>query len=221
MRQYRTRRPVLAAVLLFGFTQAIADEAVMPDHHTAIIEAARDYAYGVASHDTARLERAFAMDQAQLKLVLDQGGEPVVYVIPIRDLMERVWLKLPLSEDHFIEVLNLNVVSNRYASIVINNNDQFIDQLALYKVGENWKIVDKLAIRHPSAPPASGDLVEVFGDQSDLAIAMTHKPASRSAESEWPRTMTKSRDGTSIAWYRAGGRARRRAPGRHLGRAGQ
>ncbi len=142
----------------------------------AIVAAARDYALGVADHNVARIERAFAMDQAQLKLVLEQDGKPVVFVIPIRDLMEKIWLKMPKSPDHFVEVINLNVIEGRYATIVVNNNNDFLDQLSLYKINGRWRIVDKLAMRHPDAPPSSVDLVEIFGNQTATSIGMKGNP---------------------------------------------
>ena len=169
---------VKAIALLLLFTldcTQLAHAQQRNSDHEAIIRAAHDYAFGVANHDVARLERAFAMDQAQLKLVLEQNGKRVIYVIPIRDLMEKVWLQIPQSPDHFVEVVNIYVIEGKYATIVINNNNQFFDQLSLYKINDEWKIVDKLAIRHPDAAPVSVDLVEIFGNQSEHTIGMLPK----------------------------------------------
>jgi hypothetical protein len=172
----KNRVKVLALLLLFALAcNQPAHAQKSSSDHEAIIRAAHDYALGVANHDVARLERAFAMDQAQLKLVLEENGTPVIYVIPIRDLMEKVWLQIPQSPDHFVEVMNINVIEGKYATIVINNNNQFFDQLSLYKIEDEWKIVDKLAIRHPDAAAVSVDLVEIFGNQAEHTIGMLPK----------------------------------------------
>lgn len=134
--------------------------------HDAVIAAALDYVLGVAGKDQARIERGFEMDRAQMKLIApDPDGGERVFVVPIRQVWEKIWSQWPESPDHKAEVLNLTVTEGRMASITINSNDAFIDQLHLYKLNGQWKIVDKLAIRHPSAEPLEIDLEEIFGPQ--------------------------------------------------------
>lgn len=142
-----------------------AQSEELQSDHEAIIQAAYDYAYGVASHDWDRVKRAFALDKAQMKVRYEKDGAQKVFVVPIRDLLEKVWKSLPESADHHVEVLDLNIVGDTYATVAINNNDQFLDHLSLYKLDGHWKIVDKLAIRHPEAEPMTIDWDSIFGVQ--------------------------------------------------------
>jgi len=152
-------------------TDAAARDAREGDHniaadHDAVIAAALDYVFGVATKDLARIERGFEIDKAQMKLIApDPAGGERVFTVPIRQVWEKVWSQSPGSPDHTAEVLNLTVTEGRMASITINSNNVFIDQLHLYKLNGRWKIVDKLAIRHPKAEPLDMDLEAIFGPQ--------------------------------------------------------
>ena len=159
--------------MIFAISQAMLPltcgafngDAKVDSDHQAIIRAATEYALGVALNDRQRLERAYIVPKAQLKLVEARPDGERIFIVPIADLMAKIWLKTPRVEDAKVKVLNLHVVEGKMATIVIDNNGQFLDMLSLYKVNGDWRIVDKLAIRHPLAAPMKLDLEGLFGAQ--------------------------------------------------------
>ncbi|WP_262693140.1 nuclear transport factor 2 family protein [Kordiimonas aquimaris] len=135
------------------------------DDFQMIINAALDYAYGVASKDWDRIKRAFDVPKAQMKLITGTPKDEKVYVMAIVDVWEKIWSPLPLSPNHIVEFLNISIQEGRLANVTMKNNGVFLDYLSLYKVGGKWKIYDKLARSLDGANIPEEKLISLFGQQ--------------------------------------------------------
>ena len=134
-------------------------------NHEEIIASAMDYVFGVAENDRQRIERGYDVPRASMQLIDNQNGQERTFNIPISAVWDKIWSKRPRNKNHRAEIISLHVSGGRMASITIDNNGDFIDQLSLYKLNGQWKIVNKLAIRHPDAEPLQLDLEGLFGPQ--------------------------------------------------------
>lgn len=135
------------------------------DDFQLIINAALDYAYGVASKDWGRIQRAFDVPKAQMKLITGSPKDEKVYVMAIVDVWEKIWSLLPLSSDHSVDILSVSIQESRMANVTMNNNGTFLDYLSLYKVRGEWKIYDKLARSLDGKNIPEEKLISLFGQQ--------------------------------------------------------
>lgn len=131
----------------------------------AIVEAVLDYAFGVATKDWDRLQRAYDVPKAQMKLITGSVGGEKVFVIPIQDVWEKIWQVLPESDSHQVEITSISIQQGRIAVVEFNNNNRFFDQLSLYKVNGSWKIYDKLTRMLDGGQIPEEDLIAMFGPQ--------------------------------------------------------
>lgn len=124
-----------------------------------------DYVFGVASNDWDRIQQAFDTPKAQMKLITGEPGTEKVFVIPIEQVWEKIWSKLPPSPTHTVEITGISVHEDRIAIVTLNNNDRYFDQLSLYKVNGAWKIYDKLSRILDGGHIPEADLTAAFGPQ--------------------------------------------------------
>ena len=143
-------------------TETISNQADV----TAVTDAALDYVFGVATKDKDRLEKAFDVPKAQMKLITGPEGGEKVYVIPVRDVWDKIWSTLPDAETHGVEITAISIQEGRVASVELNNNDRFFDQLGLYKINGEWKIYDKLTRMLDGGQIVEPDLIAMFGEQA-------------------------------------------------------
>lgn len=135
------------------------------NEYVAVIETVLDYVFGVATNDWPRLQRAYDVPKAQMKLITGKEGAEKVYVAPIQDVWDKIWRNLPLSPDHQVEITSISIRKQRIAIVELNNNDRFFDQLSLYKVNGQWKIYDKLTRMLDGGQIPERDLTAMFGEQ--------------------------------------------------------
>lgn len=133
--------------------------------HENIIKATLDYAHGVAEGSWERVARAYDVPKAQMKLITGEVGAEKVYIMPVQELWDKVWSKLPESPAHRVEILSMQILEGRMAVVSLNNNGTYIDLLSLYKVNDSWKIYDKLSRTVSGAHIPEADLVALFGEQ--------------------------------------------------------
>ncbi len=124
-----------------------------------------DYVFGVAANDWDRIQQAFDTPKAQMKLITGEPGTEKVFVIPIEQVWEKIWRKLPASPTHTAEITSISVHEDRIAIVTLNNNDRYFDQLSLYKVNGVWKIYDKLSRMLGGGHISEADLTAAFGPQ--------------------------------------------------------
>lgn len=134
----------------------------MSEDITQIAAAAEDYVLGVADNDFERLARAFDVPKAQMKLVGGEDGEETVYSIPVQDVWEKIWSRLPKNPDASFELIDLFVYGKKMATVKLQVNEMFFDHLSLYKVNGAWKIYDKISRPLPNGKAPELDLAAIF-----------------------------------------------------------
>lgn len=107
----------------------------------AIRAAVMDYFEGQGEHSRERLERAF--DPAAAMTYLRDGA---VTATPIPDIIDRWSEGEPDGAARDSEILEMDIVDGRMASVLFDSDGRFYDQLTLLKVGGEWKIVAKVFI---------------------------------------------------------------------------
>lgn len=131
----------------------------------AIIQAAENYAFGVAEKNWTQISQAYDAPKAQMKLITGEPGSEKVYVLPISDVWEKIWSQLPDADQHKVEITHISVREGRVATVEMNNNGRFYDQLGLYKVDGKWRIYDKLTRLLDGGHIPENDLELMFGRQ--------------------------------------------------------
>lgn len=137
----------------------------MKDDYRHIVATVADYVTGVAENDQKKIERAFDFGKAQMKLVDSADDGESVYVLPLPELWEKAWSKLPKNPDANFEVLDLTVHQGKMASVCLKVNNMYLDHLSLYKVNQKWKIYDKMSLPWPGGGAPKVDLASIFGKQ--------------------------------------------------------
>ena len=132
--------------------------------YNGVTEAVFDYVFGVATNDWGRIQRAFDIPKAQMKLITGEPGAESVFVIPIELVWKKIWSTLPLSPNHTAEITSISVYQGRIAVVTLNNG-RYFDQLSLYKVNDCWKIYDKLSRILEGGHIPEADLIAAFGPQ--------------------------------------------------------
>lgn len=133
--------------------------------YVAIIQTVLDYAQGVAAHDLEKIKNAFDIPKAQMKLLTGSLGTEKVYVIPIEKVWNKIWSGWPNVEKHHVEVSSVTIHEKSMATVFMNNNDIFSDELSLYKINGAWKIYDKLTRAYDGKNIPEDKLAELFGAQ--------------------------------------------------------
>ena len=137
----------LKRVILLAVAGFIAVSAHAEDKHRAAIEAAVfDYFHGQGEASAARLNRAFAAEQATMVGVSrdDDGNESVVAWKDMTEVISN-WAANdnPPGGNRDGEILALEIVDERLAVVLFRSTDRFFDALTLANVDGQWKIIQK------------------------------------------------------------------------------
>ncbi len=133
--------------------------------YDGVIKTVFDYVFGVATNDWERIQQAFDTPKAQMKLITGEPDAENVFVIPVQQVWEKIWSKLPPNPNHTAEIISISIHECRIAIVTLNNNGRYFDQLSLYKVNNRWKIYDKLSRILGGGHIPEADLIAAFGPQ--------------------------------------------------------
>lgn len=140
---WRTMAAGLAGLSLAAMTPTIAQEKIMSEYEH-ILEPVRAYVDGAHRKERALLERAFDVDNAQMKSIGEDGG---TRAMAIREVIENIWLQGDPIADYYMRVMSFRLLDEDMATVEIDNNGVFVDQLTLFRIGGEWRIVDKVFLR--------------------------------------------------------------------------
>ncbi len=106
-----------------------------------------NYFNGYAHADFATLNGAFSDKAAMFGVINGDSGQEEVGVWPdISEVIER-WSKNNNDPNEFNgEILHMNVVNGRIATVLFKFNEEYFDALTLAKVNGAWEIVSKVFI---------------------------------------------------------------------------
>jgi len=119
--------------------------------YEAIETAVFDYFEGYKTKDRVRLERAFAVEVANLMgYRKDAEGKRALSSEPIRSVIDR-WTSaaqkpLPLGEG---KIISVNIFSEVAAGVVFDFGGVFLDEFQMAKIDGTWRIVNKFFVDHP------------------------------------------------------------------------
>ena len=119
--------------------------------YEAIHATVTDYYEGYKTKDRTLLERAFAVEVANL-MGYRKGadGKRVLSSEPIRSVIDRWTGKghtpIPLGEGRIISV---NIFSEVAAGVVFDFGGVFLDEFQMAKIDGRWRIVNKFFVDHP------------------------------------------------------------------------
>ncbi len=106
------------------------------------------YFRGVTQADRSLLEKCWDVENAHMKYVRkDDDGKEWVRVVPIADAFDR-WTRKPETNSSS-KVLSLDIVEGKMAVVKYEffyGDMEYIDYLSLYKIGGEWKIVNKIFV---------------------------------------------------------------------------
>ncbi|HSF95779.1 MAG TPA: nuclear transport factor 2 family protein [Thermohalobaculum sp.] len=118
--------------------------------YEAIEATVTDYYEGYKTKDRARLERAFAVEVANLMgYRKGEGGKRVLSSTPIPEVIDR-WTSpdttpLKLGEGR---ILSVNIFSEVAAGVVFDFGGVFLDEFQMAKIDGQWRIVNKFFVDH-------------------------------------------------------------------------
>lgn len=116
--------------------------------HEGIREAVFDYFEGYKSKDRARLERAFAVDVANMiGYWKNQDGELELFSKPMRELIDK-WSSPEYEPYDFAEgkILDIQVFGDTGATVLFDCGGRFIDTFQMVKLDGKWRIANKFFI---------------------------------------------------------------------------
>jgi len=139
----------ILAAFLISLSPAFAEHHEDPDKEV-ITAAVFDYFHGQGEASEERLFRAFAADDATMVGVM-KNDDGVEQIRAWRDMNEvlKSWAANanPPGGDRDGEILHMNIVDGRIATVLFRSTDRFYDALTLAKVNGEWKIVAKAFVR--------------------------------------------------------------------------
>lgn len=125
---------------------AATSQSQLADAEQQIRAVVEDYVLGVAEADPERLARAWAIGAAHMKYVVE-GSEDQLEVLPITDAISG-WTR-SADPDARARILSIDIVDNRMAAVKLEfrwMGRTYIDYLSLYRLGGNWKLVNKVFV---------------------------------------------------------------------------
>ena len=134
---------ILSTLLCVASLGAFAEEI---PHRVAIETAVFDYFHGQGEASSERLRRAFAADHATMVGVV-AGDDDSEQLRSWRDMNEVIdnWAsnEHPPGGTRDGEILSLEIVDDRIATVLFRSTDRFYDALILANVSGQWKIIAK------------------------------------------------------------------------------
>ncbi|MEM9168337.1 MAG: nuclear transport factor 2 family protein [Pseudomonadota bacterium] len=148
----KTLLAILTLVAAPAFAGAAAAHDVKQDKQRgdeadreAIKVVIQDYFDGIGAADRARLDRAFAVDNAAMvgMVKTDAGGE--MRAFKDMDAVIANWAsnEAPEGVGRDGEILDMMITDGRIAAVMFRYKDEYYDVLTLLKVGGEWKIATK------------------------------------------------------------------------------
>lgn len=116
--------------------------------YDAIQETLQNYFEGYVSKDRAKLEKAFALDVANMIGYSNaSSGKTELFSIPMRELVEK-WTSRDYKPFEFGErkVLSLHQFSDVGAVAVFDCGGRFLDTFQMVKMNGEWKIANKFFV---------------------------------------------------------------------------
>ena len=114
--------------------------------YDAIKETIFHYFEGVQSKDRARLERAFALDVANIigYDVRDGDDERTLWYRPMRETIDK-WVADDSPVPHFDygKILSIHIFSDVAATATFDCGGLYIDTYQLVKLDDEWRIANK------------------------------------------------------------------------------
>ncbi|MEM7331860.1 MAG: nuclear transport factor 2 family protein [Chloroflexota bacterium] len=105
-----------------------------------------NYLKGYANADFAQLDGAFSNKAAMFGVVKNSGAEEVGVWPNMKETIERWSANETPPRNLTGEILHMNVVDGRIATVQLKFGDDYYDALTLAKVNGTWKIVAKVFI---------------------------------------------------------------------------
>jgi len=133
-------------------------EISMNDYQ-AIQETLNNYFEGYVSKDRAKLEKAFALEVANMiGYSSANSGKLELFSIPMTDLVEK-WTSSDYIPFEFGErkILSLHVFSDDGAVAVFDCGGLFLDTFQMVKLNGQWKIANKFFVDQNDAGSVSAD----------------------------------------------------------------
>ncbi|WP_425408877.1 nuclear transport factor 2 family protein [Hyphococcus sp.] len=140
---------IILAVTVLALAPARADDH-KPADKAAIEAAVWDYFHGQGEASAERLNRAFAGDHAAMVGVLknDDGSDAIRSWKDMNEVIAN-WSANdnPPGGERDGEIVHMNIVDSRIATVMFRSTDRFYDALTLAKVNGQWKIIAKGFVR--------------------------------------------------------------------------
>lgn len=149
-------------VFFLGAAVAVATLALAPkpmsDDETAVRAVAQLYIDGAATVEAEYFNKAFAVPGADMKYVRTdrETGETSLRRVPIEDAIKG-WTSRP-AEKSWGKVLNVDIIDGKLAHATVEilwGGTIYVDVMAMYKIGDEWKIVNKTFVNRGPAPEGS------------------------------------------------------------------
>ena len=116
--------------------------------YDAISETIFHYFEGYRTKDRERLERAFAVDVANMiGYWKNEKAELELFTIPYKELIER-WTNPAFVPQEFGEgnILSIHIFSDVGATVVFDCGGKFLDTFQMVKLDGYWKIANKFFV---------------------------------------------------------------------------
>ena len=125
----------------------ISPLAAKDDDYSAIEATVFNYFDGYKAGDRARLNRAFDLKTGRMMTAQKQeDGSDAMTVWPITDVIDGWVKKGPRTDDMVGKILSVDIAGSQIATVTFDFNGAYTDILTLAKIGDDWKIVNKLFI---------------------------------------------------------------------------
>lgn len=145
---------ITLAVGLIAFS-TVAFSPSMSAAEAEVRETVDLYFKGAVTGEASYFEEAFDVENGHMKYV--RGNESDGYTIrttPIRDAIAG-WTRSPDPESEG-QILDVKLLDDKLAHVTLEifyKGRDYVDVLALYKVGDDWKIVNKTFVSHGRRNP--------------------------------------------------------------------
>ena len=116
--------------------------------YDAISETVFHYFEGYQTKDRERLERAFAVDVANMiGYWKNNEGELELFTIPYKELIER-WVDPEFIPQEFGDgnILSVHIFSDVGATVVFDCGGKYLDTFQMVKLDGDWKIANKFFV---------------------------------------------------------------------------
>ena len=141
-------RLTVATLFLVATSASFAD--TMPARNAEDIDQIRatimKYIQGIEEKKPELLHEAFDVPNAHMKIIgTNEDGTQFVRVIPIADVIPR-WIAWDHDGGLYADILSLDIEGGRFATVALDFGGLYWDQMVLFKINDEWKIVSKISM---------------------------------------------------------------------------